>query len=277
MPARSTVIGIGHDVDFATVSGITITVNKAWITYRRQTVFGGFTVEVITIHEGITVIVQAVVAVLIYRYRLSVAIDTPRTVDAITNTGNTYSNVLCTEVTGIALHVIPRIARRSLRGTRWAEDTATTGEGHQVVGATLVAVDAGETTLEVAACLESENDLLHEPTPETVGSLEALLPTALDPLVELVHKPIQRRLPRPTRPIQRRACVQKQGPPCFLETETSPASARLGRGDSPALARLGAAHITFANSSPLSHTRRLLFVSLAMGWSFWALSWLFWR
>ena len=55
-----------------------------------------------------------------------------------------------------------------------------------------------ESTLEVTARLERENDVVHEPTPESVGPLEALLPAAFDRLVQLLHEPVQRRLSRPT-------------------------------------------------------------------------------
>ncbi len=84
----------------------------------------------------------------------------------------------------------------SRSGTGGAKHSTTTRERYQVVGATLVAIDAGKPALEVTvawkagtARLERENHFVHEPTPEAIGPLEALLPAALDPLVDLVHKP----------------------------------------------------------------------------------------
>jgi len=78
---------------------------------------------------------------------------------------------------------------RPLPRTGGTEHTPATGEGDQVLRPTLVAVDPGKASLEVAAGLEGQHHAVDEAAPEAVGALETLLPRALDLLVEVVDEP----------------------------------------------------------------------------------------
>jgi hypothetical protein len=57
---------------------------------------------------------------------------------------------------------------RPFRRTGGTEHAPATGEGNQVLRPTLVAIDPGKPTPEVAARLEGEHHAVDEPAPETV-------------------------------------------------------------------------------------------------------------
>ncbi len=105
---------------------------------------------------------------------------------------------------------------------RSAQTPPGTAKCDQILRPTLIAVDPGKASFIVATGLEGEHDLIDESAPETVALLETVLPRTLDLVVEVVDKPIQRRLSRLPGTVKRgTGCRQKQGPPCLQKTQTA--------------------------------------------------------
>ena len=125
-----------------------------------------------------------------------------------------------------------------LRRARGTESSPSAGECHQLLGPARVAVDAGESALEVTVAwkagttaLKGQDHLIDRAAPVAVGALESLLPGALDLLVALVDEAIQRRVSRSTWSIECCTGRQKQGSPYFRETASSRPSFCLGASD----------------------------------------------
>ncbi len=118
-----------------------------------------------------------------------------------------------------------------LRRARGTESSPSAEECHQVLGPARVAVDAGESALEVTTGLKGQDHLIDRAAPVAVGALESLLPGALDLLVALVDETIQRRVSRSTWSIECCTGRQKQGSPYFRETASSRPSFCLGASD----------------------------------------------
>jgi hypothetical protein len=76
------------------------------------------------------------------------------------------------------------------------QENATRNSSGQLRQRTLAKPLSRNATVEVA-----RDHLVHETPPEAVAPLEALLPRALDPVVEGVEETEQRRLPRIPRPV----------------------------------------------------------------------------
>jgi len=81
--------------------------------------------------------------------------------------------------------------RGPLGSTGWAHPSSLAGERDQELLGTPPAANPGEAALPETAREVALDDLVHETPPEAVAALEALLPRALDPLVERLEKAIE--------------------------------------------------------------------------------------
>jgi hypothetical protein len=84
---------------------------------------------------------------------------------------------------------------RPLGATGGTHSSTLAGEGDQVLLGTPPAANPCEAALPETAREIARHDLVHETPPEAVAALEALLPRALDPLVERLEKTVERCLP----------------------------------------------------------------------------------
>jgi hypothetical protein len=82
-------------------------------------------------------------------------------------------------------------------------------EGEQELRGALRTADAGETPLEDAAVEVAGHHAVEETAPEAVAALEALLPAALDAIVEGLKQLVERGVLGPPGPID--AALQRAG------------------------------------------------------------------
>ena len=89
-----------------------------------------------------------------------------------------------------------RELRRPLGSARGAQPSSLAGKRHQELLGTAPAANPREAALPNATVEVARDHIVHESSPEAVVALEALLPRALDPVVERIEETVERRLPR---------------------------------------------------------------------------------